>query len=100
MNHEDLKGYKLPRTTVSPTTWQQRHNAALRQPRGVEASLLLLIRGLESYKVTMQPEKDAFLTEHFTDACTSVHQLLNSFTGRLDTGLLSRRICEVNPEQP
>ena len=82
--------------------WKRQHQAAFRNPRGIERGLLQLIQGMSDYAAAYHTEypdstlgDDGILGEGFADIVRGTLTLLNGSLGRLDGGSLDASIREI-----
>jgi hypothetical protein len=86
--------------------WREAHNAAVRNPRGIEVALMYMYAGLFEYAREIERElgypvgQDGYAADEFKAMAKAFSALLNMPTGkRLDCGTLDgavRRLCADN----
>ncbi len=72
------------------TTWADRHQAALAQPRGNERTIVRLLSALAWYD-----EADSVLNKGWVKIASGLLDLLNGDIGRLDGALIDHAVRQM-----
>lgn len=105
-NSSKLKPYhaNMKDKDGSYTNWALRHNAAIRNPEGLERGLMRILRGWEDYADQHRTHfgsligEDGFLGPQWEAIGDALRSLLNGSLGRLDGGVLDSAIQTIMNE--